>query len=282
MGPQHPSTHGVFRLRCASTAKRSSACKLDIGYLHRSFEKFGETWQFPQIAPFVDRNDYLAGTAQRVRLLPGRRAAAGIGGARAGRVHPGDHGRAQPDRQPPYLVWHLRPGPGGDHALSCGLLRSESGIYDLNEVVTGGRMFPQFFRLGGVRNDFPESFSRWSKRRWTEIEASLEEYHGLVTGNPIFEARTKGIGRLSAEEAIAFGCSGPCCAPRASPTTCARPIPTRSTTGSTSTCPWEKTETSTTATWSGCGRWRRASRSCARRSRRIPGKGRSWGSSPAG
>ena len=62
MGPQHPSTHGVLRLAVRLDGEEVVECKADIGYLHRSFEKFVETWQFPQIAPFVDRNDYLAGT----------------------------------------------------------------------------------------------------------------------------------------------------------------------------------------------------------------------------
>lgn len=62
MGPQHPSTHGVLRLAVRLDGEEVVDCKVDIGYLHRSFEKFAETWQYPQLAPFVDRNDYLAGT----------------------------------------------------------------------------------------------------------------------------------------------------------------------------------------------------------------------------
>ena len=61
MGPQHPSTHGVLRLAVRLDGEVVVGCKADIGYLHRSFEKFVETWQYPQLAPFVDRNDYLAG-----------------------------------------------------------------------------------------------------------------------------------------------------------------------------------------------------------------------------
>src|SRR5690606_6218080 len=62
MGPQHPSTHGVLRLAVRLDGEEVVDLKADIGYLHRSFEKFAETWQYPQLAPFVDRNDYLAGT----------------------------------------------------------------------------------------------------------------------------------------------------------------------------------------------------------------------------
>src|SRR5690606_9316723 len=180
---------------------------VDIGYLHRSFEKFAETWQFPQLAPFVDRNDYLAGTLNEhayclavERLLdlevPERAEYIRVIMAELNRI--GSH-----------LIWF------GTFAMDLGAttaflwaFEGRERIYDLNEVGTGGRMFPQFFRLGGVRNDFPQQFFPMVEKTLAEIEASLEKFHGLVTGNPIFEARTKGIGRLSAEEAIAFGCSG--------------------------------------------------------------------------
>src|SRR5690606_6564963 len=82
-------------------------------------------------------------------------------------------------------------------------------LYDLNEVVTGGGVFPQLFRPGGVRNDFPPAFFPMVENTLGELERSLAEYHGLISGNPIFLARTKGIGRLSAEDALAYGCSGP-------------------------------------------------------------------------
>ncbi len=207
MGPQHPSTHGVLRLAVRLDGEEVVECKVDIGYLHRSFEKFAETWQFPQLAPFVDRNDYLAGTLNEhayclavERLLdlevPERAEYIRVIMAELNRI--GSH-----------LIWF------GTFAMDLGAttaflwaFEGRERIYDLNEVVTGGRMFPQFFRLGGVRNDFPQEFFPMVEKTLAEIEASLEKFHGLVTGNPIFEARTKGIGRLSAEEAIAFGCSG--------------------------------------------------------------------------
>src|SRR5690606_29727653 len=128
--------------------------KVDIGYLHRSFEKFAETWQFPQLAPFVDRNDYLAGTLNEQayclaveRLLglevPERAEYIRVIMAELNRI--GSH-----------LIWF------GTFAMDLGAttaflwaFAARERLYDLNEVVTGGRMFPQLFRLGGVRNDFP-------------------------------------------------------------------------------------------------------------------------------
>ena len=207
MGPQHPSTHGVLRLAVRLDGEQVTECKVDIGYLHRSFEKFAETWQFPQLAPFVDRNDYLAGTLNEhayclavERLLglevPERAEYIRVIMAELNRI--GSH-----------LIWF------GTFAMDLGATTAflwafgaRERLYDLNEVVTGGRMFPQFFRLGGVRNDFPPEFFPMVEKTLNDLEKSLAEYHGLVTGNPIFRARTQGIGRLSAEQAIAYGCSG--------------------------------------------------------------------------
>jgi len=208
MGPQHPSTHGVLRLAVRLDGEEVVDCKVDIGYLHRSFEKFAETWQYPQLAPFVDRNDYLAGTLNEhayclavERLLglevPERAEYIRVIMAELNRI--GSH-----------LIWF------GTFAMDLGAttaflwaFAARERLYDLNEVVTGGRMFPQFFRLGGVRNDFPPAFFPMVEKTLDELERSLAEYHGLISGNPIFLARTKGIGRLSAEDALAYGCSGP-------------------------------------------------------------------------
>lgn len=207
MGPQHPSTHGVLRLAVRLDGEEVVECKVDIGYLHRSFEKFVETWQFPQIAPFVDRNDYLAGTLnEHVYCLAVERLLELETPERAEYIRVI---MAELNRIGSHLIWF------GTFAMDLGAttaflwaFEGRERIYDINEVVTGGRMFPQFFRLGGVRNDFPPDFFPLVHKTLNEIEASLEKYHGLVTGNPIFVARTKGIGCLSAQEALAYGCSG--------------------------------------------------------------------------
>ena len=180
MGPQHPSTHGVLRLAVRLDGEEVVECKADIGYLHRSFEKFVETWQFPQIAPFVDRNDYLAGTLNEhayclavERLLelevPERAEYIRVIMAELNRI--GSH-----------LIWF------GTFAMDLGAttaflwaFEGRERMYDLNELVTGGRMFPQFFRLGGVRNDFPPSFFLSSKGRSMRLKVAGEvprPHHG--------------------------------------------------------------------------------------------------------
>src|SRR5690606_19986477 len=157
--------------------------KVDIGYLHRSFEKFAETWQFPQLAPFVDRNDYLAGTLNEQayclaveRLLdlevPERAEYIRVIMAELNRI--GSH-----------LIWF------GTFAMDLGAttaflwaFEGRERIYDLNEVVTGGRMFAQFFRLGGVRNDFHPRFFPMVGYKLTAIEATQKKTNGIGRGDP--------------------------------------------------------------------------------------------------
>ena len=208
MGPQHPSTHGVLRLAVRLDGETVVDCKVEIGYLHRSFEKFAETWQYPQLAPFVDRNDYLAGVLnEHAYCLAAERLLGLEVPERAEYIRVI---MAELNRIGSHLIWF------GTFSLDLGAttpflwsFEQRERIYDINELVTGGRLFPQFFRLGGVRNDFPEGFFPLVNKTLDGVLKAVDEYHALLTENPIFEARTEGIGTLSAEDAIAYGCSGP-------------------------------------------------------------------------
>lgn len=208
MGPQHPSTHGVLRLAVRLDGERVVRLAVDIGYLHRSFEKFAETWQFPQLAPFVDRNDYLAGTLnEHVYCLAAERLLEIETPERAEYIRVI---MAELNRIGSHLIWF------GTFALDLGAttpflwaFEQRERIYDINELVAGGRLFPQFFRIGGVRNDFPADFASMVDKTIKSVKESLDEYHTLLTENPIFKARTQGVGIISPEDAIAYGCSGP-------------------------------------------------------------------------
>ncbi len=208
MGPQHPSTHGVLRLQLRVDGERIIEVKPDIGYLHRSWEKIVEAWSFPQIIPFSDRNDYLAGIHNEHVLCLAVERLMGIEvpeRAEYIRVI-----MAELQRLCSHLIWI------GTFALDLGAtsvflwtfnLREQ--IYNLFELVTGGRLFPQFLRIGGVRNDFPEGFYHDLPKVLANVERGIEEVHGMLTGNPIFRTRTVGVGRLPAELALQYGCSGP-------------------------------------------------------------------------
>lgn len=208
MGPQHPSTHGVLRLACHLDGEVVVNLKVDIGYLHRSFEKFMETWQYPQIAPFVDRNDYLAGTLNEQAYCMAAETLLDID---------------VPERAEYIRLIMMEINRIGSHLLWFGTFALDLGatspflwafeqrekVLNIVELVTGGRLFPQFFRLGGVRNDFPEPFFSQLENLLQSVEQSVDEYDRLLTNNPIFRTRTVGVGVLSAEEAVAYGCSGP-------------------------------------------------------------------------
>ena len=208
MGPQHPSTHGVLRLAVRLDGEQVVRLAVDIGYLHRSFEKFAETWQFPQLAPFVDRNDYLAGVLnEHVYCLAAERLLEIEAPERAEYIRVI---MAELNRIGSHLIWF------GTFALDLGAttpflwaFEQRERIYDINELVTGGRIFPQFFRIGGVRNDFPEGFERMLDKTFEGLKRSLDEYHTLLTNNPIFKARTQGVGVIAREDAVSYGCSGP-------------------------------------------------------------------------
>ena len=208
MGPQHPSTHGVLRLALRLDGEQVVRLAVDIGYLHRSFEKFAETWQYPQLAPFVDRNDYLAGTLNEHAYCLAAERLLGI---------------EVPERAEYIRVVMAELNRIGSHLLWVGTFALDLGattpflwafeqrerIYDINELVTGGRIFPQFFRIGGVRNDFPAGFESMAAKTIDGLKRSLDEYHALLTNNPIFKARTQGVGVITPEDAVAYGCSGP-------------------------------------------------------------------------
>ncbi len=208
MGPQHPSTHGVLRLVLRLEGEQITASDVDIGYLHRCHEKLMEAWSYHQIIPLVDRIDYLAAIAcehcfvlaveDLLGVVPTERA---------------EYLRviaAELQRIVSHLLWF------GTFALDLGAVtpflyafRERELGYDVFESFCGARLLYGYFRIGGVRNDF--TASAWEKLDafCDAIAASLPEYDNLVTNNPIFRARTRGVGVLTREQAVAYGCTGP-------------------------------------------------------------------------
>ncbi|MGH7612344.1 MAG: NADH dehydrogenase (quinone) subunit D [Candidatus Dormibacteria bacterium] len=208
MGPQHPSTHGVLRLVLSLDGERVRACRADIGYLHTGFEKSFESHTYQQCIPLTDRMDYLAPpmnnlgfalTVERMLELeiPPR----------------GQYLRvivAELSRIASHLIWL------GTHALDLGATtvfmycwRERDKILDILEWISGVRMMTSFIRVGGLMADVPEEFVPMVRAFTAEFLQRVDEYEGLLTANPIWRQRTIGLGVISAEEAISFGCSGP-------------------------------------------------------------------------
>jgi NADH-quinone oxidoreductase subunit D len=208
MGPQHPSTHGVLRLVLELSGETVVRALYDIGYLHTGFEKSFESKTYTQCIPLTDRMDYLCPLANNLGFclaveklldieIPPR--------AQWIRVLLAELTRIQS-----HLVWL------GTHAIDLGAMsvllycfREREDILRIFEMVSGQRMMTSYFRIGGLALEPPRGWLKRVEKFVSAFPSRLEEYEGLLTRNPIWQGRTVGIGKLTAEEAIAWGLSGP-------------------------------------------------------------------------
>ena len=209
LGPQHPSTHGVLRLILTLEGENIVEVQPDIGYLHSSVEKMMEFRTYVQSVSLADRGmDYLAALANEEALL---RAVETLGKI----VVPE---RAQWlrtmflefQRISSHLVWLGTWGADlGATTLFLWCFRERELVLDLMEKTTGGRLHYVYFRPGGVYDDIPEGWLDQALAFCDLFPGRIAEYEGLFTENPIFQVRTKGVGVLPRDLAIAMGASGP-------------------------------------------------------------------------
>ena len=208
MGPQHPSTHGVLRLVLEIDGETVVSCAPDIGYLHTGIEKTCEAKFYQQVVPLTDRVDYLSPMTNNLcyclaveKLLaleiPER--------AQILRVLLNELTRISS-----HLVWL------GTHALDIGALtmflycwREREDISRIYENVSGQRMMSSYFRIGGLSMEPPLDFYKQVEAFLAKMPAAIDQYENMLTGNPIWMGRLKGVGILSAEDAIALGVTGP-------------------------------------------------------------------------
>jgi NADH-quinone oxidoreductase subunit D len=208
MGPQHPSTHGVLRLLLELDGEEVVNCIPDVGFLHTGIEKNMEAKTYIKAEVMTDRLDYLNNLGNNLTYCMAIEKLADL------EVPP----RAQAirviltelQRISSHLVWL------GTHALDAAAMsvflycfREREIILDIFELVSGQRMMTTFFRPGGLWRDVPVEFEQ-AVRRFIEIfPARMEEYHRLLTKNPIFMRRTKEIGILKPDVALDYGVTGP-------------------------------------------------------------------------
>jgi NADH-quinone oxidoreductase subunit D len=208
MGPQHPSTHGVLRVKLKLDGERIVDSECIIGYLHRGVEKIAEHRSYQQFAPYVDRMDYVAavsnglGYCEAVEKLLGAEAPPR---ARVVRTI-----LTELQRIASHLLWL------GTHALDIGALtplfycfREREEILKIFEKYCGARLTTHAFRIGGLQYETYDGFEAEVKRFCTDFERRMDEYEQLLTENRIWVGRTKGIGILTAADAIALGVTGP-------------------------------------------------------------------------
>jgi len=208
MGPQHPSTHGVLRLLLEIDGETVVRIMPDIGYLHTGIEKTCEAKFYQQVVPLTDRIDYLCPLTNNLCYCLAVEKLLGLEippKAQWLRVLLNELTRINS-----HLVWL------GTHALDIGAMtvflycfREREDVLRLFEAVSGQRMMTSYFRIGGLALEPPLDFLDRVRDFARRFPAKVDEYENLLTANPIWEMRTKGVARLTAEDAVALGASGP-------------------------------------------------------------------------
>jgi len=208
MGPQHPSTHGVLRLVLEIDGETIVRLKPEIGYLHTGIEKTCEAKFYQQVVPLTDRIDYLCPMTNNLCYCLAVEKLLGLEippKAQWMRVLMNELTRINS-----HLVWL------GTHAMDLGAMtvflycfREREDVLRFFEMVSGQRMMTSYFRIGGLALEPPLGFFEKVKKFADRFLGNIDEYEGLLTGNPIFMMRTKGVGYLSPEDAIALGACGP-------------------------------------------------------------------------
>ena len=208
MGPQHPSTHGVLRLVLEIDGETVVSLAPDIGYLHTGIEKTCEAKFYQQVVPLTDRIDYLCPMTNNLAYCLAVEKLLGLEipeRAQYLRVLLNELTRVQS-----HLVWL------GTHAMDIGALtiflycwREREDIMRIYENVSGQRMMTSYFRIGGLALEPPLDFYKQVQDFLNKMPERIDQYENLLTGNPIWMNRLKGVGTLSAADAIALGVTGP-------------------------------------------------------------------------
>ena len=209
VGPQHPSTHGVFRMVLQVDGEVVRDVIPYIGYLHRGAEKLCETMDFRQGIGFMDRTEYLAAHNAELSYVMAVEALAEI---------------EVPERAQWIRMILCELNRLSSHFMFMGAFGIDVGVFatpfiyawkereqiiDLFEEISGDRMMYAYFRPGGLAWDVPVNFKQRVREVLKSVKIGIKDFDGLLTENEIFRARTQGVGVISAEEAIEWGMSGP-------------------------------------------------------------------------
>ena len=209
MGPQHPSTHGVMRVVIQLDGEIITDCDPVLGYLHRGTEKLGEAHRYAQITPWTDRTDYVAAPLNNLGYVLTVEKLCGVEAperAQYWRVV-----MAELSRIASHLVWL------GTHALDIGALsmslycfREREMILDIFETFCGARLTTNMMEIGGFSRPIPDTLVEQIYNFVRLFPERQAEYSALLTANPIWKSRTKGVGISTPEAAISYSLTGAC------------------------------------------------------------------------
>ena len=208
LGPQHPATHGVFKVLIGLDGERVTRCVPEIGFLHRNHEKLDEVRTYAQCIPYTDRMEYVSALQNELPLCLAIEEMLGIEvPERAKYIRTI---MFELNRIGSHLVWL------GTYMLDLGAItvflwafRDRELVLDINEKNAGARLLPNYFTFGGVRRDHHPSFLDDALAFCDHFERKLHEYEALTIDAPVFQARTIGVGVLDPATAINHGVSGP-------------------------------------------------------------------------
>jgi NADH-quinone oxidoreductase subunit D len=208
MGPQHPSTHGVLRLVIELDGETIVSVMPTIGYLHTGIEKTCEQKKWQQVVPLVERMDYLGpqsnslGYVLAVEKLLGLEMPERVTNIRVLLM--------ELQRISSHLIWL------GTHGMEVGAvtmllycLQERELLLNINELIAGFRLFPSYLRIGGLREDLPMGFHETVTAFLDRFPEKIVRFEKMLTKNDIWLRRTRDVGVLTREEAVAYGCVGP-------------------------------------------------------------------------
>jgi NADH dehydrogenase I D subunit len=210
MGPQHPATHGVLRLAVELDGEKVLKVSPELGYLHSGFEKTGENKRYEKFIPYCDRLDYTASMNNNLAYV--------LAVEKLLDVDIPQHAQyvrvilAELQRIASYLVWlgtHAMDVSGTIHSLLMYCFQQRERIIDILEMVCGARMTTSYFSVGGLRWPLPGAFKDAVKAFLAEFGSYMKDYEAMLTKNPIWLSRLKGIGYLSTSQAVGLGITGP-------------------------------------------------------------------------
>ena len=208
IGPTHPATHGTFRIYCRLNGELIEKAGVDIGYLHRGFEKIVETKQYNQVIPYTDRLNYCSGLTNNIGYCKAVERLLGL---------------EIPERTQVIRVIIMEIQRIMDHMICVGtnivdigaltnfwyFFNAREKLNDVLESLSGARLTYSYTRVGGLAWDLPRGWQDHVKATLKEIPKAIKDVMGLVAKNRIFQDRTRGVGAISEEDAISFGWTGP-------------------------------------------------------------------------